>query len=551
MAAAFAKRSRHRLGGGHRVWFAWLWVGLVGGGLGPALGADQDQPALHARIDALIAARMTAAAAPIADDAEFLRRAHLDFAGRIPTSAEVRRFVADGAPDKRTTEIDRLLSAPDYADRMTDQFHTLLMEQRGDHPEWERFLRDGFAENRPWDELVRDILLPPRDDERRRGAAFFYTRRLEKVGENPTDYPGLTRDVGRLFLGVDLQCAECHDHLFIDDYKQVEFQGLLSVYKQVSIRRESFPAVNEATMTARAEFASVFVGDSQQTGPRIPFGQEFEIPEPPSVDPAAKKKRPDPNDPPTFSALALIAGELPSQDSRLFSRNIANRLWFLMLGRGLVEPLDQLHSANPPTHPELLDLLASELVAHDFDLRWMLREIALSETYQRSSRWVGDCPLPAPESYALANQRWLTPRQLLHSSWQATGPWEPASSSDEQPNERFQLLDAKFKQAFGLEAKEPALGYAPSVKLALFQLNDADWQSLLQPQPGTLVDRVVAMDDRQAADELYLSLFSRFPTDAEREATTGYLQMHASERSAALQRIAWAMLSSMEFCVNH
>jgi hypothetical protein len=374
---------------------------------------------------------------------------------------------------------------------------------------------------------------------------------LEKIGQNPTDFPGLTRDVGRLFLGVDLQCAECHDHLFIDDYKQQDFQGLFAIYKNLSIRNEKFPAVNEATMTEKLKFVSVFQPDKHQTGPRIPFGTEFPIPDPPAEDPAVKrKKKPDPNEPPTFSAMSMLAEALPSAENQRFRHNIANRLWFHLMGRGLVEPLDQFHSANPASHPELLDLLADELAGHRFDIKWMLRELALSDTWQRSSRGANDGDPPPRESYRLGNQRALTAEQLLWSTLQATGNLERLAPGG-TPNDEFKQLQTRFLAAFAGEPTEPAVGYTPAVKQALFLLNDDKVLALLRPQSGNLMQRLLALSDDQIADELFLSVFSRMPDDAERASVNEHLQRNPDTRTEALGQLAWAMLASIEFCVNH
>lgn len=507
----------------------------------------------HQRIDQLIAAGFEGEPAPRSSDAEFFRRVNLDLSGRIPSADESRAFLNDQSPRKRRAVIERLLESPEYADRMANLFHVMLMERRGDNEDWTTFLRTSFAENKPWDQIVREILHPNREDETRRGSAYFYTRRLEKSGQQPTDFPGLTRDVGRLFLGVDLQCAECHDHLFIDDYKQQEFQGLFSVYQNVSIRREKFPAINEKTMTAKLEFVSVFDADAKgSTGPRIPFGKEFEIPEPPPVDPAAKKKRPDPNEPPTFSALSVIADALPSPDNRLFRRNIANRIWFCMMGRGLVEPLDQFHSDNQATHAELLNVLADEFAAHDFDIKWMIRELALSETWQRSSRLPADRELPARETYQLGNQRRLTAEQLFWSTLQATGNLKRLiAENDAAPNEEFKELQTGFVTAFAGEPKEPATDYTPAVKQALFLLNDSKVLNLLKSQPGNLIDRLMTLPEDQIAEELYLSIFCRLPEDTERETLNTYVQDNRTRKEEALSQIAWAMLTSIEFAVNH
>jgi hypothetical protein len=534
---------------------AWWLIGAslsVAGGP-PAVGArvaSAGEP-LHARIDQLIAAKFDGTEpAPLIDEVGFLRRVWLDLAGRIPTADEMQRFLSDDAPNKRAEEVDRLFAAPTYGQRMADLFHVMLMERRGDDEHWRKFLQDSFERNRPWNEIVHTILKPDDADETARGAAFFYTKRLESYGQNPTDFPGLTRDVGRLFLGVDLQCAQCHNHLFIDDYKQRDFQGLFAVYQNLSIRRGvDFPAIDEKAMTAKLEFVSVFDADKQETGPRLPFGEEFLIPAP-----SADEKKDEKNaDGPSFSALALIADELPTAENELFASNIVNRLWFLMMGRGLVDPFDQFHSDNPPSHPELLTLLASEFAAHNFDIQWMLRELALTETYQRSSQMPAAGDPPAAHTYLVANEKRLSAEQLFCSTLIATGNLQRLTAHEgDKPNADFDDLKKRFLDAFANEPREPEIDQDATVKAALFLLNDDKVLGLLKPQPGNLVERLMKTDDATAlVDELFQSVFVRLPTEEERAAVTAYLEKNADRRDIALGQVVWSMLSSVEFCVNH
>ena len=180
---------------------------------------------LPAQIDRLIAAKAGAQplAAP-ADDAEFLRRVWLDFAGDIPGAEKVRAFLADAAPDKRARLIAELIDAPRFAERLADALHVLLMERRGDDPQWRAYLVASCRAGKPWDALAREILCPDFLDPSQRGAGYFSTNRLDKIGQQTTDYPGLTRDAARMFLGVDLQCAQCHNHLTVKGYKQADFK---------------------------------------------------------------------------------------------------------------------------------------------------------------------------------------------------------------------------------------------------------------------------------------------------------------------------------------
>ena len=242
-----------------------------------ASGVTGAEP-LHRRIDGLVAAKAGGPVGKPATDAEFLRRVYLDFAGRIPSVSEAKAFLADKSPDKRRKLVDRLLSGREYPRRMAELFHVMLMERRGDHDEWRKFLEKSFQVNKPWDRLVREILSPEAGNEATRGAAFFITKRLEKYGQNPTDYPGLTRDIGRLFLGMDLQCAQCHDHLHIDEYKQPMFQGMFAFVGNTFIRRDvKFPAVGVKPLKKKLDFQSVFIKEPQMIGPQVPGDTEIAV----------------------------------------------------------------------------------------------------------------------------------------------------------------------------------------------------------------------------------------------------------------------------------
>ncbi len=505
---------------------------------------------LHERIDALVAA--SAKDAPLGatgDDTSFVRRVYLDLAGRIPSWQEATTFLDSKDANKRTQLVDTLLSSGDYPLRMQDMFHAMLMERRGDHPEWTKFLHTSFAANKPWDQLVREILDPDPNNEAIRGAAFFHTKRLEKVGQQETDYPGLTRDVGRLFLGVDLQCAQCHDHLFIDDYQQVDFQGLYTVYQNSFIRSDvQFPAIGEKVLTKKADFSSVFDKVALTTGPRIPGGKEIEIPlfekdQEYLVPPDKKTNFPGT---PKFRGMQFVATELPTAQNAAFARNIANRLWFVMMGRGLVNPLDQHHPANPPSHPELLDLLAQEIVAQKFDLRAMLRQLALTQTYQRTSVLPVGTEPPQPEIYRVATEKRLSAEQLLNSVLVATGTRDKPREAD------LEKLRAAFVKAFANVPTDPEVEFSPSLKSSLFVLNDPAVLDGLTPQSGNLVERLLKMADSAAlADELYLCVLTRKPTDEELTALGEYLTRNAERRTEAVTNLAWALLASTEFCLNH
>jgi hypothetical protein len=529
----------------------------------PVRAAD----ALHRQVDQLIAAKAQAAKQPLAgpaDDAEFLRRAWFDFAGTTPSAEEKKKFLADKSGEKRAKLIGQLVAAPRFAEQMAEAFNIQLMERNGDNDEWRKYLTESFRANKPWDQMAREILGPDFKDEKTRGAGWFATRRLDKVGQQDTDYPGLTRDAGRLFLGVDLQCCQCHKHLTVKDYKQVDFNGLFVAFQNTKLQPAGgdykTPWLQEGLMTNKYEFVSVLSSVKGATGPRVPLGVEVEIPayatkdELWAVPPDPKTRKAGV---PKFSPLRELAARIASPENPLFARNIANRIWWQLMGRGLVEPLDLHHSDNPPSHPELLDLLAKELVAHKFDLQWLVRELALTQTYQRTSLLPAGAKNPPEELFTVAKERPLAAEQLARAFLAATGEhervvggkgWEGVEGKKHTQKD----FEKAFLAAFANAAKEPELAVNPTLRAALFLRNNDLVLWSLQKRKGNLLDRVAALTDpAQVAEELYTAILSRPPVAEEKAELAKYLAKHAASRDKALGHYAWAMLSSMEFFTNH
>jgi hypothetical protein len=553
-----------RLSASCRARLAVLPMVLLAWSLAPAVAAEP----LQARIDQLIERGAKTPLPPLADDAEFLRRACLDLHGSIPSAAEARAFLADKSPDKRARLIDRLLAAPEYPRRMRELFNVMLMERLGTDAGWDKYLEAAFAANKPWDVLVREILRgDDGDSDALGGSTFFYTKRLENYGQNPVDKDGLARDVGRLFLGMDLQCAACHNHLFIKDYKQQDYQGLFAFIETTSLQGGSRPSLIEGLLTKKREFNSVFDPENKKaTGPRLPGGEEVTIPvlkkgEEFAVPPDPKKRTPGV---PKFSPRRELAERLPRPDNAAFKRNIANRLWWMMMGRGLVEPLDQHHSDNPPSHPEVLALVAEEFAAGKFDMKVLLRELALSRTYQRSSTLpAGTVPAGQKvprESFLVANEKGLSAEQLARSVTQATAPVggdsrrrkdsDALRRQESAPTEAKLLAD--FLKAFANPPREPETEFRSSVKAALFISNSEAVVSALEPKDGNLTDRLSKLTDaRQLAEELYLSVLTRLPSEEESSGVATYLAKRSDNRRQAVKNLAWSLLASTEFCVNH
>ena len=345
------------------------------------LGADAEEP-LHVRIDRTIERGSFGSLSPLASDSDFLRRVYLDLAGVIPAADEARAFLSDDSPHKRAAIIDRLLGSRRYVRHMADVFDVILMERRnGKHvkaDEWLAYLRDSLARNKPWNQIARELLAADGTDTKIRPAAKFY---LDREGETNA----VTRDVGRVFFGMDLQCCQCHDHPIIDHYYQADYYGIFAFLNRGFL----FTGKDKKVLYAeKAEgdvaFTSVFTDEKGQTRPRLPGGLEitepvFEVGGEYEVKPVGKK-RPIPR----YSRRSQLAELATSGGNRAFNRNIVNRLWAHMMGQGLVSPLDLQHADNPPAHPDLLDVLAEDFVSKGYDIKAFLRELALTKTYQRS-----------------------------------------------------------------------------------------------------------------------------------------------------------------------
>lgn len=347
-----------------------------------------DQVRADDSLRTLIDQRMTAVSGFVpsnCSDAEFLRRVSLDLIGMPPTADEARAFVNEASSDKREQLVDRLLASPHYARHMASALDLTLMERRANThvtaDEWQAWLLKSVRENKPWNVLAREILTADGDDPALRPAARFV---LDRASEPNL----LTHDISRIFFGRDMQCAQCHDHPLVSDYLQSDYQGLLAFVSPgyALVRKDG-----DKSMTLYAEraggdlaFESVFIkGTPHRTGARIPEdivldeplflpGDEYQ------VSPADNVKSV-----PKFSRRAKLAELATSGSNPAFNQNIANRLWAHMFGRGLVHPLDLHHPDNPATDPELLRTLSDRFVAMNFNMRDFLRELALSNAYQR------------------------------------------------------------------------------------------------------------------------------------------------------------------------
>lgn len=383
MPRATFHRCFHRVvGAGLAAVACWL---AVSAGAAPKSAPPAPAP-LHERIDALIESEFAGPLTPPASDADLLRRAYLDLTGMIPTADEARAFFADSATDKRARLVDGLLATPQHARHLATFFDLTLMERRPqkhvDVGAWQQFLFQACLTNKPWHHLAREILAADGADEATRVAARFNLDR-------EADPNLLTRDTGRIFFGMNLACAQCHDHPNVPDYLQRDYHGLFAFFNRTYLFTRDRD--KKAFVAEKAEgdvtFASVFTKESGATRPRLPGGAQLTEPSFPrfteyAVPPDAKDKNLRPV--PKFNRRAELAKAATESNNRAFNRNIANRLWALLMGRPLVAPVDELHSQNPAAYPALLDLLATDFAAGGYDTRAFLRELALTRAYGRS-----------------------------------------------------------------------------------------------------------------------------------------------------------------------
>ncbi|MGE5192842.1 MAG: DUF1549 domain-containing protein [Deltaproteobacteria bacterium] len=394
-----------------------IYAATTLGAAAPILVADElaapDRP-VEEVVDQYVDAALQATgitAAPAADDANFIRRATLDLAGRIPATSEVRSYVQSTEPDKKQKLVDRLLASPDFVFHQRNEFDVMLMAAKGDG-EWRDWLLKGFEGNRPWPQTFREIMLPHEDNPAGKGAAQFLKSRAANVDD-------MTNDTSRLFFGVSINCAKCHDHPLVPDWTQDHYFGMASFFNRTYLTKKRFLAEHDE---GNLKFRTT-AGEEKQA--RLVFLTAGEIAEPSLAERSDEQRktseekqktdndRETPPEPSPYSRRALLVDvALRPDPNGFFPRAFVNRTWARLFGYGLVMPLDQMHSENKPSHPELLAWLARDAEAHNYDLKRLVRGLVLSRAYGRSSRWEQPGDRPAERHFAVAAVRPHTPMQF-------------------------------------------------------------------------------------------------------------------------------------------
>ncbi len=464
------------------------------------------------------------------DDATFLRRVTLDILGVLPTPAEVRAFLADTRPDRRARLVDALLERPEYADYWALKWADLLRVDRQalgakSAQAFHRWIRARFMANRPLDAFARDVVTAEGPLDEVPAAAFYQA--VKKPGE-------MASHLSQVFLGVRIACAECHHHPY-DRWSQTDYFGMQAFF--TGVRSEGTRA-DTAIVGGKA-------GPSRhpRTGTAI-LAHALGEPEPTASESGDPRRR--------------LAEWMTSKDNPYFARNLANRMWAHFLGRGVVEPVDDVRATNPPTNPELLDELARFLVEHRFDAKALIRFIVTSRVYQLSTK-PNETNDRDEQNHSRALLRRVPAEVLLDMVSQATGVAERFDGLP--PGTRaVQLWDSKvrhyFLKTFGRPARTTACecerSSEPGVSQVLHLLNAPELQTKLSHPRGTVVTLLRQHDaDGPVVEGLYLAFLGRPPTEREREVATAHLERRKGQRREAAEDLAWALLNSLEFVFNH
>lgn len=483
------------------------------------------------------------------DDATFARRVHLDLLGILPTAEEARAFVADADPDKRAKLVDALLLRPEFADHWALKWADLLrveekvLDTKG-VAAFHGWIRKSIAENKPIDQFAREVVSSLGSTYE--VAASNYYRALRAPDQR-------AEAIAQIFLGIRLNCAKCHNHPFerwtMDDY--YEFSAVFDGIDYEIKENKRFDKNDKNN----------FVGEQV-----VKFVEKRELKDPRSgKEPAPRllgESEPLAADP---KRLEKLGAWMTSPDHPLFARVQVNRIWFHLMGRGLVDPVDDFRETNPAINPALLDALTDDFVKSGFDLRHTIRTICASHVYQLGSE-PNDSNADDEINFARNLPRRLSAEQLLDSAHLAFGSL-PTFEGYDKPMRAAQLPGVqavyrpksptsgdKFVQLFG---KPPRLTNSDTERTTdtslaqVFELTSGASLNGLLTKKDNWLGRLVeeGKSDRDSVEQLYWTLLTRPPSDEEMSATENHLAK-APDRRLALEDIAWALLNAKEFLLR-
>lgn len=482
------------------------------------------------------------------DDATFIRRVSLDIAGKIPAVADLHEFLDEKSPDKRQRLVERLLDSPAYIMHFSNVWRAVMLPEADSNlevrflvPGFEAWLRKQFSANTGFDEVVREILTVPVDP-RLMSNPFQPQTDVSPVGfyqAKQLKPENLAAGTARMFLGVRIECAQCHDHPF-DDWKREQFWGYAAFFAGVERDQTAAGALD----AIRELFGSREV--------QIPGTEKKVVPTYLDGDSPKLKFRDKPR--------SILADWMISQNNSYFARTAVNRLWGHFFGIGIVNPVDDFTADNPPSHPELLDELASQFAAHKFDFKFLIRAITASETYQLSSQQVdpsaakgGEKIKENPRLFARMSVKGLSAEQLFDSIAQATGYHEPFGSRNPQG-----LMNNSQREEFIRmfeNARDSVTEQQTTILQALSMMNGQFVSEATGLEKSSTLAAVVEfplMSTSERIETLYLAALSRPPRPDELERLTKYVDTGgaAGDPKKALSDIFWALLNSSEFLFN-
>ncbi len=496
------------------------------------------------------------AAVEPADDLTLLRRTTLDLAGRVPTSVEQDWFMNQPPSDRRRLLVDRLMESPDFDFHQRNWLDETLLPNQPYNDEFRNYLLTAVQERRSWDTVFREIMKAAASEDPEKGAAQFLKSRVRELDD-------LTNDTAILFFGVNISCAKCHDHPLVADWKQDHFYGMQAFFQRTyqtrktsSMAERPFGEVKFANVGGESKTAAFMFLNGEVVPDRTPqmADEERKL-----LEERVRKLEHDDAEAeilvPEFRPRdELVELALHDTHDRFFARNIVNRVWARLLGTGLVNPPDQMHSGNAPSHPQLLEWLTSDMVSHGYDLRRLIEGIVLSEAYGRSSVWTSESEPPAASTFALAQTRPLTPRQLgasLHLVISNPEQWPAIENTEEWTKRRTDLEN----QANGWvrEFEQPGENFQIAVDEALFFNNSGRVQDdLLRDSDDRLLGQLKKIEDQsQGIEKLWLAVLNRLPHPDEIASATAWLDRIPDKKDESKKQLLWAILAGPEFRFNH
>jgi hypothetical protein len=510
------------------------------------LGADTSGvPAPVNFVDEAVFAKLKLLGIPpseLCDDATFLRRVHVDVTGTTPTEDVVREFLADKDPDKREKLVDRLLDTEAYADYFTNKWNLVLRNKKrntGDlHGTYAfyRWIWDSLYENKPYDQFVREIITAT--GETSTNPAVVWYREVDQVNEQ-------VEDTAQLFLGLRIQCARCHHHPF-EKWSQNDYYGLAAFFTTVGKKNILEVGARDRNTRDKRILHTEKVAQSQN-----PRSKENLKPAGLGSDPLEIPATSDPRH--------FLADWMARKDNPFFAHSVVNRYWKHFFDRGIVEPEDDMRATNPPSNPELLQGLATNFIENGFDLKWLVRTICNSRTYQLSAL-PNDYNLKDKQNFSRYYPKRLTAEVLYDAFHQVTSTTQKYTGLP-GGTRAVQLPDPAigpyFLKVFGQPQGDTACECERSQEANLAQslhlLNSSEVQTKIASGSGRAAklagDKERSHDER--VQELYRWAYSRQPNDDEQQIAMAHIKKHEANEKIAYEDIVWALINTKEFLFNH